>query len=249
MQVIHLDEGHLLALARADGAHEGDRPQNCNMLASQVFSDGGCGRNLQALYLVHHGLQGVLGKERAREFALPGDALLLGCGAGLLHGVQDGHARHGCAAHQVKHGQLAHLARGPFLLAHGHHGLNGLKQVFPFAEAVQRAGLDETLQALAVHLAQIHTLDEIAQVREGAAFLPRRHDGVDRPVADALDGAQPESDFPALNHEVADAVIHVGRQEFNPQPAGLGGDEGNLLGIAPLHAEEGRHVLQRVLGL
>ena len=54
----------------------------------------------------------------------------------------------------------------------GQHAIQRGQQGLTRAKGIQRPGADEGLQGALGHFAQIHPLDEVLDIGEGAAFAP-----------------------------------------------------------------------------
>jgi len=69
------------------------------------------------------------------------------------------------------------------------------------------------------------------------------------PPADVLYRRQAKADLAPYNTEVHQALIDIGRQDFNPQPAAFFNIQGYLVGVFHNAGNEGRHVLDGIIGL
>ena len=83
------------------------------------------------------------------------------------------------------------------------------------SKTVQRAGIHQALEALAVHVAG-HTLYKVVNVCEQAVFLPLLYYGFHDVGAKALDGTERKTNVSVLVHgEVAGALVDVRVQHFD----------------------------------
>ena len=128
-------------------------------------------------------------------------------------------------------------------------------------ERGHRAGLDQRLDHALVDGVQVDAAAEVVErgerprvVRGLRAPLARGDDGLDRPLADVLDGDQAEADRGGavgigLDAEEHAGLLHVRRADLDPQPPALGHHRGHLLGALPEAVEHRGHELDRVVGL
>ena len=117
------------------------------------------------------------------------------------------------------------------------------------AGAVERAAADERLEhALVGHL-RVDAGAEVEDRLEAPALVPRRDDRLDGADPDALHGVHAEADL-ALDHgEPDDAGVDVRRQHLDAHLVALVDVERHLvLGVHDAR-DQGRHVLDRVVGL
>ena len=66
----------------------------------------------------------------------------------------------------------------------------------------------------AVPGSRLDRLQKSNQIAEATAVVPRRHDRLDGPQTDVLDGAEAEANPPVL-HQVGVARVHVRRHDFD----------------------------------
>jgi len=85
------------------------------------------------------------------------------------------------------------------LVAIVHHALRDLEQLAPPAKAIQRASFDQAFQHATVHLAQVHPFAKVVDALERLP-VPALQNGLHRPLADILDGAQAKTDGRPASH-------------------------------------------------
>jgi hypothetical protein len=125
----------------------------------------------------------------------------------------------------------------------------------PPAKGAQSAGFDQAFQGAAVHLAQVYPLAKVVNVDKGPSLLAGSQNGLHRSLADILDGSQPVTDSGLarigifLDCEIKATGIDVRRENLDAQPPRLGDEQAHFFGVAPLHGQEGGHILHRVMGL
>ncbi len=173
---------------------------------------------------------------------------------------------HGCGGRHPfhRHGrpwylEQANLPPGARLLpalrcANG--GFKSREQRRSVTEPVHRATLHETLCHPPVHHGPVYGLTERVQVREPAARLSgsRQDDAANRPLPCILHRAQAEPHgcgpvLAGLHRELQLARVDIGWQHRDAGPPALHHVKDDLLGIADVRRQQGRHEFDRVVCL
>ena len=116
-------------------------------------------------------------------------------------------------------------------------------------ERVERAGLDQALDHAPVDQAQVDAHAEVLQRRERAVLGARLEDRLHRGLADVLDGGQAEPDRVAGHAEAHLRGVDVGRLHADAHRPAFLDVLHDLVGVAHFRRQQGRHELDRVVGL
>ena len=120
-----------------------------------------------------------------------------------------------------------------------------------FTGEVEGPGAGQAVQRTGVEVRVPHAADEVAEILERSGLLAFGHDGARGHLADALDGAEAEADRVVLGHgrEVGVGLVHVRTQHPHAEGLDLGHELRELVGVALFGGQDGRHELDRVVGL
>ena len=152
----------------------------------------------------------------------------------------------------VEEGFLAiHLAIAE-LQSHRHHLVQPGQHAGPVGcDGIERTALDQGLHHTLVHLVQVDRLDERGQVRKppirlAIACQENHLHGIG---ADIFHGVQTETHRPIVDGEIQAGGVDVRRQYRHPHGTAFGNEIHHLVRVVHVAAEQGRHVLHRVMGL
>ena len=247
LEVLEGGDAHRRVGLRHDPPEAGHDPADHDPLAVerlvlQVAAVGGHERADLRCDLAHR----MLGEVQPEQLLLPAEALpdrdlggererpLQGCrvvGAEIEQG--------GLAAQPVACRGLAGVDR----VIEAEQDLGGM------TELVERPDLGERLEDLAVDEPEVDPRAQVGERLERAALGPRRHDRLDRALADVFHRQQPESDRRPLDRELDIRSVDIGQLDLDVHPAALGDRRSDLLLVRAEGRQDRGHVLDGVVGL
>ena len=149
----------------------------------------------------------------------------------------------------AKQAVLAGLARALKLLPGIHRPVYHREQLRAARPpTVQGSGFDQAFEHAFVERARVHAFAEIENGFKAAGVLTSAPGCVHRIVADVLDRPKAEADRLAGGAEVPGAGLNVGRQERDAPVAAFIDVLDDLVAVAHLVGQQGRHELDRIMG-
>src|SRR5206468_7753848 len=183
----------------------------------------------------------MAGQVEAERFALEGEQLALGPGGRLRQLLALPLAR----GDRLERSEERALAARAFVLdplRPVHRRVDAGDEARPeLAERVEASGLDERLEGPLVHLVAVDLDAEIAERVESAGAPTGVENREDGPLADVLDGREPEPDLVPLDREVEPADVDVGREDGDPHLAALADVLDELVGVPLFRRQKSRH--------
>ena len=119
----------------------------------------------------------------------------------------------------------------------------------PCAGRIECPALDEAVDDRAVDGRGVHVLREVKEGAESSDPAPGGLDGLDGPMADALDGRQAEPHAVADDREVGPRFVDVGGGDLNAHASALVDVFGDLVGVGHFVGQKGGHELHRIVDL